>query len=176
MLSISIPIDLARMVAGAVLAVALVALAAGAWIGRHAPATLPTTSWSATPPASCRSRLHARGHGRRRVRRGVPAPGRRAPRHLLLHHAGRTGDVLAVRDSDTTYRYVFPDGRQAASRRSQRRRQLDATRRLAAPSRGPARPAALASRHVSPERPGHDCGERPADRPAFPAVAALTTP
>jgi hypothetical protein len=28
---------------------------------------------------------------------------------LVLHHAGPDGQVLAVQDSDTTYRYVFPD-------------------------------------------------------------------
>jgi hypothetical protein len=28
----------------------------------------------------------------------------------VLHHAGPDGQVLAVQDSDVTYRYVFPDG------------------------------------------------------------------
>lgn len=110
-LSVSIPIDLARMVAGAVLAVALVGLAAGAWIGRsraddpvddflvrHAARILTVSAFTAgdtvvdVSDAESLNRVAERLDG------------------LLLHHDGPDGQTLAVRDSDTTYRYVFPDG------------------------------------------------------------------
>jgi hypothetical protein len=109
--SIAIPIDLARAVAGAVLAVALVGLAAGAWIGRrrtddpaddflvrHAARILPVSAF--TPgenviDVSDAESLH-------RVAERLDG--------LLLHHDGPDGQTLAVRDADTTYRYVFPDG------------------------------------------------------------------
>jgi MFS family permease len=99
------------MLAGAVLAVALVGLAAGAWIGRrrtddpaddflvrHAARILPVSAF--TPgenviDVSDAESLH-------RVAERLDG--------LLLHHDGPDGQTLAVRDAETTYRYVFPDG------------------------------------------------------------------
>jgi signal peptidase I len=109
-LSFSIPIDVARIAAGVVLAVALVALGAGAWIGRsrrgdaaddflvrHAARILPVAAFTPgqtvvdVSDAESLHKLAERLDG------------------LVLHHAGPDGQVLAVQDSDTTYRYVFPD-------------------------------------------------------------------
>jgi hypothetical protein len=110
-LSVSIPIDLARMVAGAVLAVALVGLAVGAWIGRsraddpaddflvrHAARILTVSAF--TPGDSVVDVSDAESLNRVAERLDG----------LLLHHEGPDGQTLAVRDSDTTYRYVFPAG------------------------------------------------------------------
>jgi signal peptidase I len=109
-LSVSIPIDVARIIAGVVLAVALVGLAAGAWIGRprrgdaaddflvrHAARILPVDAFTpgqTVVDVSDAESLH-------RVAERLDG--------LVLHHAGPDGQTLAVRDSDTTYRYVFPD-------------------------------------------------------------------
>ena len=110
-LSLSIPIDLAREIAGAVLAVALVGLTAGAWIGRprrgdpaddflvrHAARILPVTAFTAGDTVV--DVYDAESLNRVAERLDT----------LLLHHDGPDGQTLAVRDSDTTYRYVFPDG------------------------------------------------------------------
>jgi hypothetical protein len=109
-LSVSVPIGAARLAAGAVLAVALVVLVAGAWIGRprrgdvaddflvrHAARILPVAAFTpgqTVVDVSDAESLH-------RVAERLDG--------LVLHHAGPDGQVLAVQDSDTTYRYVFPD-------------------------------------------------------------------
>jgi signal peptidase I len=110
-LGVSIPIDLARIAAGVVLVLALVCLAAGAWIGRprrgdvadgflvrHAARILPVVAFTpgqTVVDVSDAESLHM-------VAERLDG--------LVLHHAGPTGQVLAVQDSDVTYRYVFPDG------------------------------------------------------------------
>jgi signal peptidase I len=109
-LSVSVPIGVARLAAGVVLAVALVVLGAGAWIGRrrrgdvaddflvrHAARILPVAAFTpgqTVVDVSDAESLH-------RVAERLDG--------LVLHHAGPDGQVLAVQDSDTTYRYVFPD-------------------------------------------------------------------
>ena len=109
LLSVSIPIGLARIAAGVVLAVSLVALAAGAWIGRtgrgdvadqflvrHADRILPVAAFTPGPTvidvADAES-LH-------RVAERFDT--------IVLHHAAPDEDVFAVRDVDATYRLVIP--------------------------------------------------------------------
>jgi hypothetical protein len=109
-LSFSIPIVLARIAAGVVLGLALIALAAGALIGRsrrgdvaddflvrHAARILPVAAFTpgqTVVDVSDAESLH-------RVAERLDS--------LVLHHSGPDGQTLAVQDSDTTYRYVFPD-------------------------------------------------------------------
>jgi signal peptidase I len=108
-LALSVPIDVARIAAAGVLAVALVALGAGAWIGRsgrgdvadqflvrHADRILPVASFNPGPAVvdvSDPESLH-------RVAERFDT--------VVLHHAGPEGDVFAVRDLDMTYRFVVP--------------------------------------------------------------------
>jgi signal peptidase I len=106
--SVTVPIDLARIVAGAVLAVALVMLAASLWISRpvsgsavdqllarHAGRLLPVSSFTSgstivdVADAEALSRVAERLDS------------------LVLHHEGPRGSTFAVRDGDTTYRYVI---------------------------------------------------------------------
>jgi signal peptidase I len=110
-LGFSIPIALARIAAGVVLGMALIGLAAGAWIGRsrrgdvaddflvrHAARILPVAAFTpgqTVVDVSDAESLH-------KVAERLDG--------LVLHHAGPDGQVLAVQDSDITYRYVFPDG------------------------------------------------------------------
>jgi signal peptidase I len=110
-LSFSVPISAARIAAGVVLAVALVVLGAGAWVGRsrsgdaaddflvrHAARILTVdgfTPGQTVVDVSDAESLH-------KVAERLDG--------LVLHHAGPDGQVLAVQDSDVTYRYVFPDG------------------------------------------------------------------
>jgi hypothetical protein len=110
-LGFSIPIVLARIAAGVVLGMALIGLAAGAWIGRprrgdvaddflvrHAARILPVAAFTpgqTVVDVSDAESLH-------KVAERLDG--------LVLHHAGPDGQVLAVQDSDVTYRYVFPDG------------------------------------------------------------------
>ena len=108
-LSVAVPIDLARIVAGVVLAIALLVLGAAAWIGRtdrkdvadqfpvrHADRILPVASLAPGPAvidvADAES-LH-------RVAERFDT--------LVLHHAGPDEDVFVVRDVDMTYRLVVP--------------------------------------------------------------------
>jgi hypothetical protein len=93
-----------------VLAVALVCLAAAAWVGRprrgdaaddflvrHAARILSVAAFTPGPTVvdvSDAESLH-------RVAERLDG--------LVLHQAGPDGQILAVQDSDTTYRYVFPD-------------------------------------------------------------------
>jgi signal peptidase I len=108
-LGVTIPIGLARIVAAAVLVLAMLTLAAGAWIGRtgrgdiadqflvrHADRILPVAAFSPGPTvidvADVES-LH-------RVAERFDT--------VVLHHAGPDEDVFAVRDVDATYRLVIP--------------------------------------------------------------------
>jgi signal peptidase I len=116
-LGVTIPIGVARIVAGAVLALALLVLAGAAWIGRtargdvadafvvkHADRILPVAAFDPGPTVidvSDAEALH-------RVAERFDT--------LVLHHAGADEDVFAVRDVDATYRFVVPGGRQARSR------------------------------------------------------------
>jgi signal peptidase I len=116
-LSAAIPIGLARMVAGVAFTLALVVLAAAAWIGRtargdaadefvvkHAARILPVAAFDAGPTVidvSDAESLH-------RVAERFDT--------LVLHHAGEDADVFAVRDVDATYRFVVPGGREARAR------------------------------------------------------------
>jgi signal peptidase I len=108
-LSVSVPIDVARIAALGVLAAALVALGAGAWIGRtgkgdvadqflvrHGARILPVAAFTPGPnviDVSDAESLH-------RVAERFDT--------LVLHHAGPDEDVFAVRDVDATYRFVVP--------------------------------------------------------------------
>lgn len=105
-LGVAVPVGLARSLVGVVLALSLVALAAAGWIGRprrgdaadefllrHAARILPVdgfTTGTTVVDAHALTRVAARIDG------------------LLLHRAGPDGQILAVQDSETTYRYVFP--------------------------------------------------------------------
>jgi hypothetical protein len=110
-LSVSVPVDVARLAAGVVLPLALVVLLAGVWIGRprrgdaaddflvrHAARIVPVEAF--TPGQTVVDVSDA--ESLRRVAERFDS--------LVLHHAGPDGQTLAVQDSDTTYRYVFPDG------------------------------------------------------------------
>jgi hypothetical protein len=115
--SLSIPIGVARIVAGAVLALSLLVVAGAAWIGRtargdvadafvvkHAARILPVAAFDPGPTVidvSDAEALH-------RVAERFDT--------LVLHHAGADADVFAVRDVDATYRFVIPGGREARSR------------------------------------------------------------
>jgi signal peptidase I len=117
LLSVEIPISLARMVVVAVFALALLTLAGGAWIGRtgrgdvadefmvkHAARILPVAAFEPGPTVidvADPEALH-------RVAERFDT--------LVLHHAGADADVFAVRDVDATYRFVVPGGREARSR------------------------------------------------------------
>jgi hypothetical protein len=106
---VSVPIELARIAALGVLAIALVVLAAAAWIGRssrgdvadqflirHADRIVPVASFTPGPTVidvSDAESLH-------RVAERFDT--------LVLHHAGEDEDVFAVRDVDATYRFVVP--------------------------------------------------------------------
>jgi signal peptidase I len=108
-LALSVPIDIVRMAAAAVLGVSLIVLAAGAWIGRsgrgdvadqflvrHADRIVPVASFDPGPTVidvSDAESLH-------RVAERFDT--------LVLHHAGEDEDVFVVRDVDATYRYVIP--------------------------------------------------------------------
>jgi len=129
-LSVSVPIDVARIVALAVLAIASLLTAAGAWIGRgnptdaadrflvrHADRILPVASYTPGPAvvdvADAES-LH-------KVAERFDT--------LVLHHSGPDEDVFLVRDVEMTYRFVVPVG-------PERRRGMPPV-----PAAGPARAA-----------------------------------
>jgi hypothetical protein len=108
-LSVAVPIDAARIVAGVVLAVALLVLGAAAWVGRsdrkdvadqflvrHADRILPVASLApgtAVVDVADAESLH-------RVAERFDT--------LVLHHAAPDEDVFVVRDVDLTYRFVVP--------------------------------------------------------------------
>jgi hypothetical protein len=108
-LALSVPIGTARKVAGALLLLSLVALGAGAWVGRigrgdvsdrflvrHADRILPVASFNPGPTVidvSDAESLH-------RIAERFDS--------LVLHQAGPDEDVFAVRDVDATYRFVVP--------------------------------------------------------------------
>jgi signal peptidase I len=116
-LSLTIPIGLARWVAALAFLLALVVLAGAAWIGRtargdaadefvvkHADRILPVAAFDPGPTVidvSDADALH-------RVAERFDT--------LVLHHAGEDADVFAVRDVDATYRFVVPGGQVARSR------------------------------------------------------------
>jgi hypothetical protein len=108
-LSIAIPIGLARLLAAVVLALSLAVLAAAAWIGRtargdvadeflvkHAARILPVAAFDPGPTVIEVSDPEAL----RRVAERFDT--------LVLHHAAPDEDVFAVRDVDATYRLVIP--------------------------------------------------------------------
>jgi hypothetical protein len=114
---VTLPIGFARFLAGVVFVLALVVLAAAAWIGRtargdaadefvvkHAARILPVAAFDPGPTVidvSDAEALH-------RVAERFDT--------LVLHHAGEEADVFAVRDVDATYRFVVPGGREARGR------------------------------------------------------------
>jgi signal peptidase I len=108
-LGLTVPIDVARLLAFGVFALALLVLGAGAWIGRtgrgdaadqflvrHADRILPVAAFSPGPTvfdvADAES-LH-------RVAERFDT--------VVLHHAAENEDVFVVRDADATYRFVVP--------------------------------------------------------------------
>jgi hypothetical protein len=110
-LSLSVPIGLARLAAFGVLLVALAVCAAGLWIGRsdrkdaadqflvrHADRILPVASFTPGPAvvdvADAES-LH-------KVAERFDT--------LVLHQSGPDEDVFLVRDVEMTYRFVMPSG------------------------------------------------------------------
>jgi signal peptidase I len=117
LLSLLIPIGLARLLAVVVLSLSLAVLAAAALIGRtacgdaadafvvkHADRILPVAAFDPGPTVidvSDAESLH-------RVAERFDT--------LVLHHAGEDEDVFAVRDVDATYRFVVPGGREARAR------------------------------------------------------------
>jgi hypothetical protein len=117
LLKLTLPIDLARFLAVVVFVLAVVVLAAAAWIGRtargdaadefvvrHAARILPVAAFDPGPTVidvSDAEALH-------RVAERFDT--------LVLHHAGEDADVFAVRDVDATYRFVMPGGREARAR------------------------------------------------------------
>ena len=116
-LSLSIPIGVARALAAVVLALSLAVLAGAAWIARtgrddvadaflvkHADRILPVAAFDPGPTVidvSDAESLH-------RVAERFDT--------LVLHHAGQDAVVFAVRDVDATYRFVVPGGREARAR------------------------------------------------------------
>jgi signal peptidase I len=114
---VAVPIGVARLAAVAVLVLAVVLLAGGAWICRtgrgdvadeflvrNAARILPVAGFDPGPTVidvSDAEALH-------RVAERFDT--------LVLHHAGPDEDVFAVRDVDATYRFVVPGGREARSR------------------------------------------------------------
>ncbi len=107
----SLPVPVARVVAAAVLGLALAVAALAAWVGgssrtgpadqflvRHADRIVPVLS---VPPAAAvidvddASSLH-------RIAERFDT--------VVLHHASAEGHVFAVRDADATYRLVLPPG------------------------------------------------------------------
>jgi signal peptidase I len=116
-LRLTIPVGLARLIAGLAFGLALVVLPGAAWIGRtargdaadefvvkHAARILPVTAFDPGPTVidvSDAEALH-------RVAERFDT--------LVLHHTGQDADVFAVRDVDATYRFVMPGGRQARAR------------------------------------------------------------
>jgi hypothetical protein len=110
LLSIGIPIGLARLLDGIVLALSLVVLAVAAWIGRKRPGDaaddillrsaariLPVTGF--TPGTSVVDVSDAAAL--RRVAERLDT--------LVLHLDGEDGHTFAVQDMETTYRYVLPN-------------------------------------------------------------------
>jgi signal peptidase I len=108
-LALSVPIGTARKLVGALLLLSLVALGAGAWIGRigrgnvsdrflvrHADRIVPVSSFS---PGSTVIDV-ADAESLHRVAERFDS--------VVLHQAGRDEDVFAVRDLDATYRFVVP--------------------------------------------------------------------
>jgi hypothetical protein len=109
-LSVGLPLGVARILTGVVLALALVVLAVAAWIGRKrsgdaaddillriAARILPVTGF--TPGASVVDVSDAASL--RRVAERLDT--------LVLHHIGEDGHTFAVQDVETTYRYVLPN-------------------------------------------------------------------
>ena len=109
-LSVGLPIGLARLPRRVVLALALVVLVVAAWIGRKRPGSaaddillrsaariVPVTGF--TPGASVVDVSDAES----------AAPGGRRLDALVLHLDGEDGHTFAVRDMETTYRYVLPN-------------------------------------------------------------------
>jgi signal peptidase I len=108
-LSVSVPIGTARKASGALLLFSLVALGAGAWVGRigrgdasdrflvrHADRIVPVSSFS---PGSTVIDV-ADAESLHRVAERFDS--------VVLHQAGPDEDVFAVRDLDATYRFVVP--------------------------------------------------------------------
>jgi signal peptidase I len=108
-LSLAVPIDIARFAAAGILALALVTLGAGAWIGRsdrkdvadqflvrHADRIVPVAS--ITPGPSVVDVADAESLHRVAERFDT----------LVLHHAAPDEDVFVVRDVEMTYRFVVP--------------------------------------------------------------------
>lgn len=109
LLSVQLPIGLARILAGVVLALSLVVLGGAAWIGRKrrddvadeillrsAARILPVTGF--TPGASVVDVSDA--ESLRRVAERLDT--------VVLHLDGEDGHTFAVQDMETTYRYVLP--------------------------------------------------------------------
>jgi hypothetical protein len=108
-LAFTVPIDVARITAAAILALALGALAVAAWVGRslgrgvadqflvrHADRIVPVAAFTSGPAVidvSDAESLH-------RVAERFDT--------IVLHHASPDEDVFVVRDLDATYRYVVP--------------------------------------------------------------------
>jgi signal peptidase I len=122
---VTVPVDVARIAAGVVLAVALLVLGLSAWIGRpvsgsavdrllvrHAGRILPVSRF--TPGAMVVDVADADALARVAERLDS----------LVLHHAEPDGDTFAVRDGETTYRYVI---RSASAQRQPQLRAVPTT-------------------------------------------------
>jgi signal peptidase I len=111
-LGLTVPLGVARVVAGGLLLVALAVLGGAAWVGRsgrggvaeqfvvrHADRIVPVATFTPGPTVidvSDAESLH-------RVAERFDT--------VVLHHAGEDEHVFAVRDVDATYRFVVPGAR-----------------------------------------------------------------
>ncbi|SDF50384.1 signal peptidase I [Blastococcus fimeti] len=109
-LGVDLPIGAARLIAGAVLVLAVLVTALAGWIGR--PRTGDAADEFAVRNAARILPVAGLVPGRSVVDVSDPAALRRVAERvdgLVLHHAGPDGQTFAVQDNETTYRFVFPD-------------------------------------------------------------------
>jgi signal peptidase I len=165
LMSIEVPIGVARILDGVVLALSLVVLAVAAWIGRKRPEDvadelllrsaariLPVTGF--TTGASVVD--VSDGESLRRVAERLDT--------VVLHLDGEDGHTFAVQDMETTYRYVLPT--------STKPRPPSPPGPVTRPL--PRVPAVVLS--VVPEDPPAPRHQAPSSRPAVPAPRGPRVP
>ena len=109
-LGVDLPIGAARVIAGVVLALAVLVAAVAGWIGR--PRTGDAADEFAVRNAARILPVAGLSPGRSVVdvsdARALTRVAERLD-GLVLHLAGPEGQTFAVQDDETTYRFVFPD-------------------------------------------------------------------